>query len=71
MDIKDNQISLLEENLDCVHMYLDTLNISRTDDKNETYSIVGRIKLLEKRHLKEMSKLESFYLSGNKAIGWI
>lgn len=66
MDIKDNIIHNLREDLDCVHMYLDKLSIPRTDTKGETYSIVGRIKRLEERYVREMSELESTYLSGER-----
>jgi hypothetical protein len=46
--IKDNKIELLEEDITCVHKYLDTLHLPRTDDKGETYSIVGRIFILQR-----------------------
>jgi hypothetical protein len=62
-EIKDNIINLLEEDLWCVHKYLDDLELPRTDDNGETYSIVGRIKRLEKKYLMEMSELETKYLS--------
>ena len=68
MDIKDNKIKLLEEDIECVHMYLDDLNIPRKDEK-DTYSLVGRIKQLEKKYLKEMSEVEDYYLKdGAKVI---
>ena len=50
MDIKDNKIMLLKEDLECVHLYLDDKGLPRQDDEGEEYSIVGRIKQLE-RHL--------------------
>jgi len=50
-----------EEEVECVHMYLDNLNIPREDDK-DTFSLVGRIKQLEKKYLKEMSEVENYYL---------
>lgn len=62
MDIKDNQIMLLEEDLWCVHQYLDNKKIPRKDSEGETYSIVGRIKQLENRMIKECSDLETEYL---------
>lgn len=61
--IKDNQINLLEEDLWCVHEYLDDLKLPRTDESGKEYSIVGRIKRLEARHLKQMSDLETKYIS--------
>ena len=64
-DIKDNKIMLLEEDLWCVHKYLDDLELPRVDKDGKEYSIVGRIKRLEERYLKEMSELETMYLSGN------
>lgn len=64
MDIKDNIIDLLKEDLECVHDYLDSLSIPRVDETNgETYSIVGRIKCLERKYLMAMSELESYYLT--------
>jgi len=46
-ELLNNRIELLEEDLESVHMYLDKLEIPRNDEK-DTYSIVGRIKQLEK-----------------------
>jgi len=63
-DMKDNKIMLLEEDLWCVHKYLDDLELPRADKDGKEYSIVGRIKRLEERYLKQMSDLET-YLSGN------
>lgn len=62
MDIKDNQIMLLKEDLEVVHMYLDDLLVTRLDENNETYSIVGRIKQFEKNMVEQVSNLESMYL---------
>lgn len=62
-DIKDNQIMLLKEELECIHMYLDDKEIAREDEQNKTYSIVGRIKQLEKNYTKESSAVETHYLS--------
>jgi len=45
--IKDNKIEQLQEDIECVHMYLDDKKIPREDENGETYSIVGRIKRLE------------------------
>jgi hypothetical protein len=64
-NIKDNKIMLLEEDLWCVHKYLDDLELPRVDKDSKEYSIVGRIKRLEERYLKQMSDLETMYLSGN------
>ena len=40
----ENTIELLEEDIPCVHMYLDTKNIPRFLGENE-YSMVERIEL--------------------------
>lgn len=55
----------MKEDIECAHMYLDDLNIPREDDK-DTFSLVGRIKQLEKRYLKEMLEVENYYLNENK-----
>jgi hypothetical protein len=62
LDIKDNQIMLLKEDLEVVHMYLDGLLVPRKDDNGETYSIVGRIKQFENEMVKQISNLESIHL---------
>lgn len=46
-DIKDNKIMLLEEDIECVHKYLDDLHVPRKDESGNAYSIVGRIKVLQ------------------------
>ena len=60
-DMKDNKIMLLEEDLWCVQKYLDDLELPRTDKDGKEYSIVGRIKKLEERYLKQMSEIETKY----------
>ena len=62
LDIKDNQIMLLKEDLEVVHMYLDGLLTPRKDENGETYSIIRRIKQLEHEMVKQISNLESIYL---------
>lgn len=62
LDIKDNQIELLKEDLEVVHMYLDGLLLPRKDENGETYSIVGRIKQFEMDLVVQMSNLESMYI---------
>ena len=62
LDIRDNQIELLKEDLEVVHMYLDDLLVTRLDENNETYSIVGRIKQFERNMVEQVSNLESIYL---------
>ena len=42
------ELEHLAEELECANMYLDDLNIPRKDGSGEEYSIVGRIKYLEK-----------------------
>lgn len=51
-----------KEEVECAHMYLDNLNIPREDDK-DVFSLVGRIKQLENRYLKQMSEVENHYLN--------
>ena len=62
LDIRDNKIKLLKEDLEVVHMYLDDLLVTRLDENNETYSIVGRIKQFKKNMVVQVSNLESMYL---------
>jgi len=62
LDIKDNQIMLLKEDLEVVHMYLDGLLTPRKDENGETYSIIRRIKQFEHEMVKQISNLESIYL---------
>lgn len=50
IDILKNKIELLEEDLDCIHMYLDEVG-APVYYETEKLSIVGRIKhLLEDEH---------------------
>jgi hypothetical protein len=58
LDIKDNKIELLEEDLECIRMYLDDLKIPRTDKDGNEYSIVGRIKWQSERMYSEEQVLE-------------
>jgi hypothetical protein len=41
---RDNRIELLNEDLECIHLYLDDIKAPRADDNGRDYSIVGRIK---------------------------
>ena len=58
-----NQVELLQEDIECVHMYLDDKHTPRKDSKGIEYSIVGRIKRLEESFQKQLSELESHYLT--------
>jgi len=58
-----NQVELLQEEIDCVNMYLDDKHIPRKDSKGKEYSIIGRIKRLEESFQKQLSELESHYLT--------
>ena len=62
LDIRDNQIELLKEDMEVVHIYLDSLGVSRLDENNETYSPIGRFR----RHLmniqEKVSNMETEYL---------
>jgi hypothetical protein len=60
---KWQQERMYTEESECVNMYLDDLSIQRKSEDGQEYSIVGRIKQLEKKYLKEMSDVESHYLS--------
>jgi hypothetical protein len=60
---KWQQERMYNEESECVNMYLDDLSIQRKSEDGQEYSIVGRIKQLEKKYLKEMSDVESHYLS--------
>ncbi len=51
--IKDNEIELLKEDIECVHMFLDDLKVPRKDDK-AVFSIVGRILYLLKKNLNDI-----------------
>jgi hypothetical protein len=62
MTADQNKIMLLEEDIECVHLYLDDLELPRHSKDNKQYSIVGRIKQLQKRYLKELSEVENHYL---------
>jgi len=61
LDIRDNKIELLKEDLEVVHMYLDDLLVTRLDENNETYSIVGRIKQFQNNVVEQVSNLKSMY----------
>lgn len=50
-----------KEEIWCAHQYLDDLNIPREDTK-DVFSLVGRIKQLEKKMLLQASEVENFYL---------
>jgi hypothetical protein len=61
--IMENKIQLLQEDIECVHIYLDDKQVPRKDDNGREYSIVGRIKRLEANFQKQLSELESYYLT--------
>jgi len=57
---KDNKIELLEEDLECIRMFLDSLNVPTKDEEGE-FSIIGRINLaLEKDKSIEESFKKGF-----------
>jgi hypothetical protein len=60
--------SILRDEIESAHMYLDDLNIPREGEKG-TYSLVGRIKRLEARFYEEASELETYYLTQNNSNG--
>lgn len=59
----DNEMYLLKEDIECVHLYLDDKKIPRQDLNGQNYSMVGRIKQLEIEHQRQLSILESYYLT--------
>ncbi len=63
VEMLKNQVELLQEDIECVHMYLDDKDLPRKDFKGRGYSIVGRIKRLEESFQKQLSELESYYLT--------
>lgn len=68
-EILGHTVKLLEDDIWSIHKYLDDLKLPKIDLNNqETYSVVGRIKQLEKRHLKELSDLETLYLGENSLL---
>lgn len=60
-----NRISLLEEKIEGIHIYLDCRGIPRLNEEGQEYSIVGRINLLETKMLKDFSDRESELLKNN------
>lgn len=62
-NINVNIINNLQDDMWCIHEYLDSRKISRIDECGEEYSVVGRIKQLENSFLQQMSAVEDFYLS--------
>lgn len=59
MQIKNNQIELLKENIESIHLYLNDLNIPRRDSGNIEYSIVDRIKKIENKLNENMKAIET------------
>lgn len=59
---KWQQERMYSEESECVNMYLDDLKIPRKSQDDKEYSIVGRIKQLEKKYLKQLSEVENYYL---------
>jgi len=51
-------IDLLEGDLLSIHDYLDLIQIPRKDSNGEEYSIIGRIRQMERNHFVELSHLE-------------
>jgi hypothetical protein len=66
VEMLENKIQLLEEDIACVHKYLDNLNAQKCDSNNQPYSIVGRIRCLGKAYLLQLSHLETNYLAKNQ-----
>ena len=49
---------MLKEDIECIHLYLDDLNIPRHDNENTEYSIVGRIKKIEAKLNESIKVIE-------------
>lgn len=49
-EMLENKVELLEEDIECVHLYLDDQGIPRKDDDG-IYSVVGRIRILEQKRI--------------------
>jgi len=60
--------NLLKEDLWSVHEFLNELNIPIVDNDDRKYSIVGRIKILQKNHFIILSEVESIYLNKIQSI---
>ena len=52
---------MLEEDLECIRMYLDDLKIPVNDKDGNKYSIIGRIKLQQKRRYSEEEVLDILF----------
>ncbi len=57
-DMRCNKIELLQEDIECIHMFLDDLGVNRKDD-NDTLSVVGRIKNIITTKDKRIEELEN------------
>lgn len=60
--------NLLKEDLWCVNEFLNEFNVPIVDEDGRKYSIVGRIKILQKNHFIILSELESIYLNKIQTI---
>ena len=43
----ENKAELLAEDIECLHMCLDDAGVPRTDEKGNTYSMWGRVRLFK------------------------
>jgi hypothetical protein len=59
IELLENKIKNLKDDIWCVQHYLSMKDIPTENEKGETYSIVGRINLLETRMKKEFSERET------------
>lgn len=58
-----NLLYNLQQDIECTHKYLDEKQVPRQDDNGKEYSIIGRIDRLEASFYKQLSELESYYLT--------
>lgn len=63
IELLENKIENLKDDLHTVHHYLSLRDIPVKDDNGNTYSIVGRINLLEQKLVKEYSEKLSKQIS--------
>jgi uncharacterized protein YktA (UPF0223 family) len=59
---------IINQAKECVHMYLDDKQVPRQNNNGRDYSVVGRIKRLEASFQKQLSELESNYLTFKQIV---
>jgi len=64
MNTKENEIMLLKEDLECVHMYLDDMDTPRKDVNGNVYSIVGRIECNRSEQISKDNFIKAVHTLG-------